>query len=484
MDLLSAAARREWNEREDLMLELLDGQQSLTANQWKIFVAAMFSTMLEFFDFFLIGFVLVFIVTDWHLTYGQSAAILFASGVAAVPAGWIFGWLGDRIGRRKVFIITVLTFSFATGIMALAPRGSWIFLAILRFVVGLGVGGLTVVDQTLLQEFVPAKKRGRIAGYALTLLPAGTLLAALLATYLGSTIGWRGLFAVGLLPAGMAFMIRVWVPESPRWLLGQGRIEEARRSLAWALQIDLSQIRLPAPLPPQQRASWLELFRYPRSVALSCITGLGQTGSVALQLWLVTLLALILRKTPAEASYLAIWIALIGIAGRACGAWLSDALGRRRAGVFTALLAAATLSLAGYLHDFYLGTVSVFFLTLLVQSLVSNANLAVVFPYMAELWPASLRASGFGLAYGTSNLGKFIGPAGLALIAGASNYVSPKAPVAAIVPAFNYFSVWYVFAALAFLLLGIETRGRTFEDIDAALKATTRARPTMGAMGG
>jgi MFS transporter, putative metabolite:H+ symporter len=466
------------------MLELLDSQQSLTANQWKIFVAALFSTMLEFFDFFLIGFVLVFIVTDWHLTYGQSAAILFASGIAAVPAGWFFGWLGDKIGRRKVFIITILTFSLATGVMALAPRGSWMFLTILRFVVGLGVGGLTVVDQTILQEFVPAQKRGRIAGYALTLLPAGTLLAALLATYLGGVIGWRGLFAVGLLPAGMAFVIRVWVPESPRWLLGQGRVEEARRSLAWALQIDANDIRLPTSLPPQQRASWFELFRYPRSVALSCIPGLGQTGSVALQLWLVTLLALVLKKSPHDASFLAIWIALVGILGRACGAWLSDALGRRHAGILTALLAAAAMALAGYLHDFYFGTVSVFFLVLLVQSLVSNANLAVVFPYMAELWPASLRASGFGLAYGTSNLGKFIGPAGLAVIAGASNYVSPKATVDAIIPAFNYFSVWYVFAALAFLLLGIETRGRTFEELDAALKAPSGASPTIGAIGG
>ena len=91
-------------------MELLDQQKSLTINQWKIFVASVFTIMLDFFDFGLIGFTLAFFVSDWHLTFGQSAAILFSSGIASVPAGIFFGWLGDRIGRRKVFMITILTF--------------------------------------------------------------------------------------------------------------------------------------------------------------------------------------------------------------------------------------------------------------------------------------------------------------------------------------------------------------------------------------
>jgi MFS transporter, putative metabolite:H+ symporter len=106
---------------------------------------------------------------------------------------------------------------------------------------------------------------------------------------------------------------------------------------------------------------------------------------------------------------------------------------------------------------------------LLLHSFFGNGSYSIVFPYMAELWPASLRASGFGLVYGMSNLGKFIGPAGLAVIAGASNFVSPKATLAAMVPAFNYFAVWYLLAVFAFLFIGIETRGRTIDEIDAAL---------------
>jgi putative MFS transporter len=76
-----------------------------------------------------------------------------------------------------------------------------------------------------------------------------------------------------------------------------------------------------------------------------------------------------------------------------------------------------------------------------------------------------------GLAYGAGNLGKFIGPAGLALIAGSSNFVSPQATIDVLVPAMNYFAAWYILALVAVLFIGIETRGRTIDEIDATLTA-------------
>src|SRR5690349_3947999 len=142
------------------MLDILDRQQKLTANQWKIAAAATIGDMLDFFDFFLIGFVLAFIVKDWNLTYGQSGMILLASGISAPFGSLFYGWLADKIGRRKVMILTVLNFSLATGAMALTPDQGWLYLTICRFFVGLGVTGLYTVNIAIVQEFVPAYKRG------------------------------------------------------------------------------------------------------------------------------------------------------------------------------------------------------------------------------------------------------------------------------------------------------------------------------------
>ena len=455
------------------MLEHLEKQESLTANQWKIFAAATVGDMLDFFDFYLIGFVLAFIVGGWHLTYGQSGAILLSSGIGAPIGSLFWGWLADKIGRRTVMILTVLNFSLATGLMALTPDQGWLFLSICRFFVGMGVTGLYTVDIAIVQEFVPAYKRGWITGLTTTLLPVGTLLGALAGAYLEPSVGWRGLFAVGLLPAGLTLMIRAWVPESPHWLIGKGRLDEARKSLAWALQVDPGTIQLPATVAPVEKTAWLELFRYPRSMAAACLTGISQTGSVGLSLWLTTLLVLVLRISPGNASFLIIWVGLVSVFGRLFCAWLSDAMGRRPAVVLSCVIAAVTMSMAGYLNQVYAGTVSIFYVMILVQSFFGSGNYAIVGPYMAEVWPSKLRASGMGLGYGFGNLGKFIGPAGLAVIAGSSNFVSPKATLDALVPAMNYFAFWYLVGAAAIWFIGIETKGRTIAEIDSTLNTRT-----------
>src|SRR5579884_4493926 len=158
------------------MLEHLEQQRSLTANQWKIAFAATIGDMLDFFDFGLIAFVLAFIVKDWHLTYGESGAILLASGISAPFGSLFYGWLADKIGRRTALIAAILNVSVATGAMAVTPQGAWIYLVACRFIVGFGVTGLYSVDITLMQEFSPASKRGWFTGLTTTLLPAGSLL--------------------------------------------------------------------------------------------------------------------------------------------------------------------------------------------------------------------------------------------------------------------------------------------------------------------
>ena len=458
------------------MLERLENQKKLTANQWKIIATANVGDMLDFFDFFLISYVLAFILKDWQLTFGQSAMILVSAGLGAVPGAFFWGWMGDRIGRRKVFILTALNVALATGVMYFTPEqggwvAGWIFLTFFRFFVGFGNAGLIAVDIPLVQEFVPARKRGWVSGLTTTLLPAGNILGAISGAFLAPLIGWRGLFLVGLVPALLVLMIRYWVPESPRFLIRMGRHEEARKSLAWALQCDPSEIELPATLPEVEKTSWRELFKYPRSMTAACLVALSQTGGVGILMWITTLFVMVLKITPPEASYLMIYVGILGIIGRLVASWMSDALGRRESGFLIGMGGALAMAAAGYWHDAYLGTASVFFVLIMVQRFFGDASYAIIGPYLAEVWPNRLRASGMGFSYGIGNLGKIIGPLGLALIVGSSNYVSPKVTLDAIFPALLFLAFWYGQAGLVFALLGIETKGRSIEEISATLDA-------------
>jgi putative MFS transporter len=456
------------------MLERLEKQKALTMNQWKIIATANVGDMLDFFDFFLIGYVLAFILKDWQLTYGQSALILVSAGLGAVPGALFWGWMADRIGRRRVFMLTALNVACATGVLYFTPGPNalvpaWIYLSFFRFFVGFGNAGLIAVDIPLVQEFVPASKRGWVSGLSTVLLPAGNILGALSGAYLAPSIGWRGLFLVGLAPALLVLMVRYWVPESPHWLMRMGRCTEARKSIAWALQCDPNEIELPRAPPVVEKTSWRELFRYPRSVGAVCLIALSQTGGVGILMWITTLFVMVLRITPAEASFLMIWVGILGVIGRVAASWMSDALGRRTSGFIIGIGGGISMALAGYCHDVYIGSVSVFVLLVVIQRFFGDASYAIIAPYLSEIWPNRLRASGMGLGYGVGNLGKIIGPLALALIVGSSNYVAPQVTIDAIFPAFLFLSYWYVQAAVAFLLLGIETKGRSIEEIGLTL---------------
>src|SRR5215470_247430 len=268
----------------------------------------------------------------------------------------------------------------------------------------------------------------------------------------------------------LVFMIRYWVPESPRWLMLMGRHEEARQSLAWALMIDPKEIVLPSTVAVvKKKTRWVELFKYPRLVAAGCLTGLTQTGGASLGLWGPTLLVLVLvpKITPEHAAFLMIFVNVAGIIGRFSITALIEPLGRRGSGTLYCVLAAILMVLAGYMHDVYIGGTSLFYILIVAQGFFGSAVYAVVGPYMAEIWPARLRASGMGLSYGVGNCGKFIGPLGLALIMGAGDLIKPAAPnLVMLGPALSYFAAWYILGVIGFWAFGFEPKGRTFDEID------------------
>jgi len=272
-------------------------------------------------------------------------------------------------------------------------------------------------------------------------------------------------------------MIRYWVPESPRWLMRMGRMEEARKSLAWALMIDPREITLPATMPATEKTRWLELFKYPRLVAAGCMTGLTQTGGASFGLWGATLLVIVLNTSPAHAAFLMVFVGLSGIVGRFFITALIEPLGRRGAGTLACGMAALLTVSAGYLYDVYIGTWSLFYMLMIAGTFFSSAIYTVVGPYMSEIWPARLRSSGMGMSYGVGNLGgKVLGPFGLAIIMGAGDIIKPAAPnLKMLGPAFVYFACWYILGIIGFWVFGPEPKGRTFDEMDEAHEATRTA---------
>ena len=452
------------------MFDRLDQARRLTVNQLKIIAAAIIGDMLEFFDYYLIGFVLAFIIKPWHLTFGQSAVILLSSGIGAILGAFIWGRIADLWGRRSVFMWTIVNFSLASGALYFTPDNGWVFLSVLRFFVGFGVGGLYCVDLPLVQEFVPARMRGFVGGLVTVFIPLGVMIASSFAAFTTETIGWRGLFLVGVVPAFFTLLVRAWVPESPHWLMSRGRTREARDSLAWALQVPAETLPLPTAEPEQPHAPWSDLFRYPRSLAVSFMASIGaQTASYGIGLWAPTLFVLQLGVTPAYAAYLFLWVKLAGIFGRITFAWLADAIGRRNAGMLAGFGGAATIAAAGILHNDSVGGVSLFWLMIVIADFFYDGGFAIIGPYLAEVWPTRLRTTGMGAAYGFGGIGKIIGPLGLAVIVGASDIITPKATLDAIGPSFAYFTAWMALCGCAFLFFGFETGKRSIAQIDSAL---------------
>ena len=146
----------------------------------------------------------------------------------------MLGRLADRIGRRAIFQYAILWYAVFTGATALA-WGPWSVMA-LRFLAGLGLGGMLVVDPSMLAEYLPPQRRGRGLVFLDFWWPVGLLLATFLSwIFLGHNVGgswgWRWLFLAASFPAFLAFVVRRSLPESPYFLARQGRSEEAAEVL-------------------------------------------------------------------------------------------------------------------------------------------------------------------------------------------------------------------------------------------------------------
>ena len=244
----------------DDLLSLFDSAP-LNRRFWVTFSLMSAVTLLDFFDFFLIAFVMSVIGREWHLTYGQGALILYGAGIGAIIGSLVWGSLGDRFGRKMQTVSGTLICGVSAGLIGLLPTGAWVALAVLRFIVGFGLAASVTPALTMVVELTPTRWRTGMTSFFIVFASAGTLLASSISAALLQAFGWRGVAMTGFIAAVVGLLIWAFVPESVRWLTAKGRFTEARAEVARHLRVPLASVPLPSTLPvAPPRAKLSELF--------------------------------------------------------------------------------------------------------------------------------------------------------------------------------------------------------------------------------
>lgn len=439
----------------------------LTGHQISLISMAIIGNVSEFFDMFLIGFIVNLLTNapGWELTGFHSGIILAGAGLGTVLGSIAWGRLADKIGRKQAFIWCIGVLVAFTAASAFTPVNGWVVLAILRTGVGFGVGGLNITSVPYVQEFVPAKQRGLLAGLTSVFIPAGIFLGGLVTKYLGDDLGWRGLIAVGCIPIILLAWARI-IPESPRFLLMRGREQEARDAYAWAMEIPDDQVaELPA-LPKEISASYSVIFtKYPKQLL---VVSLGSfcfiLGSFTVQSWGQTLLGQSFTFAPKTVATLFMFVSLGDLLGRLGSAWISDHIGRRWTMFGCGLIGAAGALVAALstrmVHGDDVGSAGhIFFAGIFIIMMFGDGAFGILNAFGGEQFPTEARSTGLGLGYGIGAVAKVVGPYVVGALIGNSDLTAEVV-----------FLPFMIFAVLLLLggviyLFARETKGASLEDI-------------------
>jgi MFS transporter, putative metabolite:H+ symporter len=440
-------------------------QSNLTPRYYLTIALLVLQEMFEFYDFFLVGYLVSVLAPGWHLTYGQSAVMLLSSGVGAIAGSLAGGLLADRVGRKKMIWGGGLIFSLGAAGCALIPEGAWILFSILRFVVGFGSIAAVTAQNPLVVEMTPTRYRTFVSSMMVAPVALGTMFAAMISASLLPVIGWRGVAATGAMPIVTSLLFALIAPESVRWLLSRGRNAEARREAAKLLGVAEASITLPNAIARIRKPGSLsELFQDQKRFWWVVVIWTGiSTGTYGVILWGPTILSQLLKITAHEAAHYFVYASVASILGRMLFSVLPLYIGRRRAalaGTFFSVL--VMLAIFAFYREFIAGW-SVFALLVIFGAAFYSGSFSNMSPYVVEVFPVSLGARAFGLAQAANGVGKILGPVCLALIAGSNDVVSPKATADAIAPAFLFLAACEFAALIAIFAYRREPHGKPME---------------------
>src|SRR5947199_1876604 len=163
----------------------------LNRRYWASFGLLSAITILDFFDFFLIAFILSKIGPEWKLTYGQSGLILYGGGVGAILGALVWGSLSDVLGRKLQIVTGTFICAVSAALIGVLPTGAWALLAILRILVGFGLAAAVTPCLTIVVELTPTRWRTLITSFYIVFASAGSFRASIVSGALFDTIGWR-----------------------------------------------------------------------------------------------------------------------------------------------------------------------------------------------------------------------------------------------------------------------------------------------------
>jgi putative MFS transporter len=376
-----------------------------------------------------------------------------------VLGSFIWGWLGDRIGRRASIVMAGMLF-VTTSICGTMPGFSWNLLMCL--LMGISAGGMLPVAFTLLAETIPSKHRGWLMVLIGGDIAGAYVITSWLAGWLTPTYSWRILWLIGL-PTGLLFIaLNKWIPESPRFLLASGRQAEADRVMARygavAEEIAPEEGELSREI---DRGDTFLLFRRPLfgpTVAIA-VLGIGVgLMTYGFQLWVPTNLQQ-LGYSAVNSDYVVRNAALIGLPLTVLTAWMYGVWGSRRTIVTVSAVTGLTLLGLVFTGDQLAHDKTLLSLLLVVPLSGVSSVVAVVVSYAAEIYPTLVRSRATGFAAGMTKAG---GVLILALTVAAATV--PSLATTALLG-----SVPLLLAAVAFLWIGPETKSRRLEDITEQL---------------
>jgi len=360
-----------------------------TTEQRRTLLAAALGWMLDAFDAMLYALVLTYVMRDLGMSKATSGLLYTLTLLASGIGGVFFGFLADRIGRKRALMLSILTYSvcsFASGLST-----SVLMLAVFRFILGLGMGGEWNTGASLVAETWPDELRAKALAVVQSSWAIGYALAALVAGIVLRYANWRMVFFVGILPAVVTLWIQSRVPESAMW-------QENRRLAGIGQRLETQGAQ-----NTQMNESFFAIFRAPygkSTVVLLLLNFFGLFAWWGLFTWIPPYLSLPVAQGGRGfgimgTTTLLIVLNLFGMfPGYISFGWVADHLGRRRSFMLYLFVAALLVPLYSIARSqaalLVIGTVVAFFGT----GFFSGSGIIG-----SEIFPTSVRARALGFTY-------------------------------------------------------------------------------------